>query len=63
MRASRGLKWENKMYKPKRSIARDYVSGVKQHCASTFAGLQKGYFPFLAPNDSRECFLGDSLAS
>ena len=46
-----------------KTIARDYVSGVKQHCASTFAGLQKGYFPFLAPNDSRECFLGDSLAS
>ena len=22
MRASRGLKWENKMYKPKRSIAK-----------------------------------------
>ena len=26
MRASRGLKWENKMYKPKRSIAQSAVS-------------------------------------
>ena len=26
MRASRGLKWENKMYKPKRSIVRPVVN-------------------------------------
>ena len=29
MRASRGLKWENKMYKPKRSI--DIRLSARQH--------------------------------
>ena len=28
MRASRGLKWENKMYKPKRSIHGSYHSFI-----------------------------------
>ena len=47
MRASRGLKWENKMYKPKRSIAWANIGKSSEDFGSTLGQLRKSssFFP------------------